>query len=136
MRGRRWRWLGIALASLLSLYALSLVLISEGECGRDSPFFFGAEASQSFITFGGGFGPEFGTETVEDAAVLYARDLLGVEGYELIPVENGVDQSYEIRDSQNRLIGGFTVQETEHGRYFVGGHTTCVQHFQSFLDHA
>lgn len=135
MRGRRRRWLGIALASLLSLYALSLVVIPEGECGRDSPFLFGAEVSQSFITFGGGFGPEFGAETVEEAALLYARDLLGVEGYELIRVENGVDQSYTMRDSQNRLLGGFTVQETEHGRYFVGGHHTCVQHFQSFLGH-
>lgn len=118
---------------MVGLYGIALLIVPEGECGRDSPLFFSAAMSQTFIHFAE-FGPESGTQTVDEAADLYVKDLIGDGGYQLVTGPGRItdDPAFRILSDDGLLLGGFDVSETQYGRHFVGGHWTCYENFQSF----
>ncbi len=123
VRSKWWLWL----VALLTAAAGVLVFAQPaGECGRFS------EWGATFIHFGG-FTPESGNQTAEEAAELYATELLGGSGYTLqLEDEDAAEPMYRALSDDGDLLAWFSVSKTQYGRYFVGGHEYCVDAFKEF----
>lgn len=119
---------GLVVALIAAVYLLALQLAPEGECGRDSPFWFGAVVSQTFVDYTE-FGAGGGSATPEEAASEYADQILGRSDYQLIPES---DMVYMIYSDDDQLLGRITVFDTGFDRYVAGGHSTCYQRFEDF----
>jgi hypothetical protein len=116
------------IALVAALYLVALQLVPEGACGRDSPFWFSAVQTATFIDFAR-VDPESGYSTPEAAALEYAESLLGKGDYRLVP---GPGQDFSIENDGGLLLGTISISETGFGRYLVGGHTTCQARFEAF----